>query len=223
VSKVLERGNIYFFYRPRKEEPSPTGWEELQRAYVILSPDDGNKHRLITIGHKKPPEIIPGKAAGEERVWGFVDAVSTRPEDLEDKLEAPVPKRPTSERVRRLPRPAGEGRYALVEHEDHTHLAYALELPERPSPLGLEEKPRYPKELLDLFRGRKFVPVSSPNLLDFENAEIVMIGASEDAEQELGIRLDTEKETGNTADIFRELKLERQKHPVAPLFKCEWR
>ncbi len=157
-------------------------------------------------------------------------------------------KRPTAAGVRRVPRPAGEGRYALVEHEDHTHLAYALELPERPgpvqealqikeeasyiisvknperpSPLGLEEKPRYPRQLLDVFGGRKFVPVSPPNLLDYENAEIVMIGASEDAEQELGIRLDPKKETGNTADIFRELKLERQKHPVAPLFKGEWR
>ncbi len=71
MSKVLERGNIYFFYRPRKEEPSPTGWEELQRAYVILSPDEGNKHRLITIGHKKLPEIIPGKAAGEGESLGL--------------------------------------------------------------------------------------------------------------------------------------------------------
>jgi hypothetical protein len=29
-------------------------------------------------------------------------------------------------------RPAGEGVYALVRHEDHTHLAYELELPSQP-------------------------------------------------------------------------------------------
>ncbi len=247
MSRVLERGDIYFFYRPRKEERHPAGWEELQRAYLILSPDTGEKHRLIIIGHKKLPEIVPGKALGEERVWGFVDEVSKRPEELVDKLEAPVAGRKGPERIRRLPRPAGEGRYALVEHEDHTHLAYALELPERPgpvqkeleikeeasyiisaknpkrpSPIGLEEKAHYPRDLQQLFDGHKFVAVSRPELLDYKYAEILLIGAREDAERELGIKLSPEKETASTAEVFRELKLGKRREPLAPLFKGEW-
>lgn len=246
MSRVLERGDIYFFYRPRKEEPHPAGWEELQRAYLILSPDTGDRHRLIVLGHKKLPEIVPGEARGEERVWGFVDEVSTRPEKLLAKLEAPVAGAP--EAVRRVPRPAGEGKYALVEHEDHTHLAYALELPERPgpvqeeleikeeasyilsvknperpSPIGLEEKPEYPRDLQQLFDGRKFIAVSRPELLDYKYAQILMIGAREDAERELGIKLAPEKETASTAEIFRELKVGRRKEPLAPLLKGQWR
>ncbi len=246
MSKVLERGDIYFFYRPRKGEPHPEGWEELQRAYLVLSPDGGDKHRLIVIGHKKLPEIVPGKATGEERVWGFVDETSRRPEELVDKLEAPAAEGKAPEALRRLPRPAGEGRYALVEHEDHTHLAYALELPEwpgqvqqelgikdqasyvisvknpeQPSPMGLEDKPQYPQELQELFDGRKFVSVSRPDLLDYEHTEILLIGAREDAERELGIKLAPERETEATAEIFRGLKLGRRKEPLAPLFKGE--
>ncbi len=248
MARVLERGDIYFFYRPRKGEPHPTEWEELQRIYLILSPDTGGKHRLIIIGHKKLPEIVPGVAKGEERVWGFVDGVSDRPEDLLEKLEAAVATERGPEPERPLPRPAGEGRYDLVMHDDHTHLAYVLELPERlgpvqrelqvkkeasyiisvknpekPSPIGLKEKPQYHPDLQKLFDGHKFIPVSPPTLLDYPYAQIVLIGARENAERELGIRLDREKETISTAEIVRELKLGKRHEPLAPLLQGKWR
>lgn len=35
-------------------------------------------------------------------------------------------------RVQPETRPAGEARYAIVDHGDHSHLAYALELPHAP-------------------------------------------------------------------------------------------
>jgi hypothetical protein len=40
--------------------------------------------------------------------------------------------RTRGERAQPEARPAGEGRYALVRHDDHTHLAYELELPTKP-------------------------------------------------------------------------------------------
>ena len=240
--RVLERGDLYFFYRPRGQEAHPAGREDIQRVYLILSPDDGDRHRLIIIGHKKLPEIERGRTSGEERVWGFVSAVAERPEQLRDELAEPA-----DGGKRQLPRPAGEGRYALVEHGDHVHLAYALELPEKlgpvqaelqikaeasyvvsvknpdqPSPLDLNEEPSYPKRLRDLFGRRKFITAAPPELLDYENVEVLLIGAQEDAERELGIQLDPEQESAATAELFRELKLDRERSPVKPLFEGEW-
>jgi hypothetical protein len=49
---VLERGNIYFIYRPRVEETSTAAIEDVQRFFVILSPHGQERHRLIVIGRK---------------------------------------------------------------------------------------------------------------------------------------------------------------------------
>jgi hypothetical protein len=41
-------------------------------------------------------------------------------------------------------RPAGEGVYTIARHDDHTHLAFALELPERPG--EVQEELNIPRE-----------------------------------------------------------------------------
>jgi hypothetical protein len=44
-----------------------------------------------------------------------------------------------------------------------------------------------------------------------------------DPEQAYGIDIETEHETADKADIFRQLKMSRREHPLEPLFKGEWR
>ena len=46
---VLERGNIYFLYRPRVEEHDPEGSEDIQNLYLVLSPEGKKSHRLLAI------------------------------------------------------------------------------------------------------------------------------------------------------------------------------
>ena len=74
--QILEQGNIYFFYRPKVDEPSVEGLEDVERFYMVLEPKQKDEHlyRLIIIGHKKMPEIKPH--GGGNRYWGFVDKVS---------------------------------------------------------------------------------------------------------------------------------------------------
>jgi hypothetical protein len=149
-------------------------------------------------------------------------------------------------------RPVGEGRYAIVDHDGHTHLAYVLELPPEPGPaqrtfniereasyivavrnpeapappgagLGSKQRAELPPELVEHFRGRRFAPVDTPELLDHEGVELVLIGAREDAERELGIELDAQSERLETADLFRKLRLPRERVPVEPLARGELR
>ncbi|MBI2413350.1 MAG: hypothetical protein HYV24_09085 [Deltaproteobacteria bacterium] len=242
-TEVLEKGDIYFAYRPKAGTGAVEGLEDVQRLYMILSPRYKDLYRLITIGRKELPDTET-----HERNWGLVKRVGRNPDDVEDELDDEVYSTKTMG-LRRLPaaRPAGEGVYEIVKHDDHTHLAYKLELPKRPGMVhdefdieeegsyiitvknpenpaqaggGLDEeqKAEFPQRLKKRFEGRSFVNAVPTELLDYEGAELVLAGAREESD----IELKPEAETEASAEIFRDLKLEREKHPVKPLFEGEW-
>jgi hypothetical protein len=247
--RVLERGNIYFFYRPRIEEQAVHGFEDVQRMYMILRAHGKRSYRLIIIGEKRLP-VVTG--AGDRKLWGFVEKVASRAEEVEDELDPKTyPTRTRGERHLPAARPAGEGVYAIARHRDHTHLAYALELPtkpgevqralniveegsyiisvknpEAPSPAGtgLDEarRARFPKDLQERFRERRFIPLDPPDFLDHEGAEILLVGARQDVYEELGLQLNPEHETEATAEIFNDLRMEKSLHPTTPLFEGKW-
>jgi hypothetical protein len=248
MANVLERGNIYFVYRPKVEHASAKGIEDIQRFFVILSPFGNARYRLIVIGRKRLPAI----GDTHERNWGFVQKVASNPHDIEDELDRLTYSTATrGERHVSSARPAGEGIYAIARHDDHTHLAFALELPERPGEVqeelniprqgsyiiivknpdmdappgvGLQEEERadLPQRLRERFHGRRFIPVDPPDFLDREGAEFVLIGADEHVFEELGVRLNPEHETLETAELFNDLHMERSEHPLKPLFEGRW-
>jgi hypothetical protein len=248
MTEVLERGNIYFIYRPKVEHTSAKGLQDVQRFFVILSPFAKERYRLLVIGRKKLPAI----SADQERNWGFVQKISREPKQIEDELDRLTYSTATrGERHLSPARPAGEGVYVIARHDDHTHLAFALELPERPGEVqeafnipregsyiitvrnpdadappgaGLPEDDRVdlPRRLRERFHGRRFVPVDPPDFLDREGTEFVVIGADEDVFEELGVRLDPQHETIETAELFNDLRMERTAHPLKPLFEGRW-
>lgn len=247
MADVLERGDIFFLYRPRVQQAEARSLEDVQRLYVILHPRDRDEYRRLVIGRKRLPEV-----GAHERHWAFVDRVAASPGPIVDELrEARYTTRTRGERRRSPARPAGEGVYAIVDHDDHSHLAYRLELPARPGevqrdfriepaasyiaavrnpevppPPGVgraaREEPEYPEELRARFGGRRFAPLV-PAFLDRPGTELVLVGASADAEAELGIELDVERESVRTAEMFTDLALDRREHPIAPLIAGAWR
>jgi hypothetical protein len=58
--------------------------------------------------------------------------------------------------------------------------------------------------------------------LDYPGAQMLLIGASGDVRGELGLDLDSERETERTAEIFRDLHLTKSQFKLAPLFKGKW-
>lgn len=246
---TLEQGDIFFFYRPRVEEEEPESKSELQRLYMVLHPEGKERYRLAVIGRKELPDPAQG---GRARYWGFVDVVRKDPKSIRRELEREEYGTKTrGERHLPAARPAGEGVYRIVRHGNHTHLVYALELPDKPGAvqreLNIEEEASYiisianpekrgpqapglseeqaadyPKRLQEVFRGRKFADADPPDLLDRQGAEFLLIAAAEDIREELGIELHPEDESASSADIFKDLRLDRQKRPTAPLFEGRW-
>jgi hypothetical protein len=250
VTTVLEGGDIYFAYRPKIDKQAAKGIDDVQRTYMILHPRGKRVYRLIIIGEKRLPSVRGGD--GDRRTWGFVAKVAKKAEEVEDELDPETYRtKIRGERQVPAGRPAGEGVYAIAKHQGHTHLAYVLELPhkpgevqralnivkegsyiiavknpEMPAPpgMGLDEtsRARYPIKLRELFGKYRFIPAVPPDILDYEGAEIILVGARADISAELGIELNAEHETEATAEIFNDLKLERSLHPLAPLFEGKW-
>lgn len=260
-TKIIEQGDIFFFYRPKVDTEEVKAIEDVQRFYMVTHAEEkkenrnNNKkkkkdeiYRLFLIGQKQLPEIVEGKSTSEEKNWALNILTTSNPDEIHMEL---LPAEYTTETKgkRRLAAaiPAGEGKYTIVKHDNHTELIYILELPKMPGPIqkefeikkeasyiisvknpnvkvpgftASEKKPEYPKHLIGKFGDRRWISIEDPDLLNYENTQILLIGArKKDVEEELGIDIDEEKETENTADIFKELKLRKEQVPLKSLLK----
>jgi hypothetical protein len=248
MTRVLEQGDVLFFYRPRVGVEEVRGLDDVQRFFLVLEPAGRGILRRLIVGRKRLPD-----ADAHERAWAFVAEVADDPEALRDDVErVTYATRTRGARVQPEARPAGEGRYAIVDHDGHTHLAHVLELPpepgeaqrvfriereasyviavrnpDAPAPpetgLPPRRRPEYPGHLRARFGDRRFIPADPPELLDHEGAEVVIIGAATDTGAELGIELDAEAERIEDADLFRRLRLARDELPREPFERGDLR
>jgi hypothetical protein len=251
-SEIIEQGDIFFFYRPKVNTEEVEDIKDVQRFYMVTSPEEQEKnkdvYRLFLVGQKQLPEIVEGKSTSKERNWALNILTTSNPDDIHNEL---LPAEYTTETrgKRRLAAaaPAGEGKYAIVKHYNHTELAYILELPEIPGPTqrefeikkeasyiitlknpdvkvpgfaAAEKNPEYPKNLKEKFGDRRWINVEDPELLNYDNTQLLLIGArKKDVEEELGINIDEEKETERSADLFKQLKVRKEQVPLNPLLK----
>ncbi len=245
---ALERGDLFFFYRPDVDDEAPGGIVDVRRFHLVLRPEAGDLVRVITVGRK----TLPGSGPDGGNHWAFVDRVFRDPEQLKEALGATTYETET-QGERHLPeaRPAGEGVYALVRHGRDTVLAYALELPERPGEVqaafGIEAQGRFvvsiknpeiesppglgldagqraelPDELLERFGARKWHPADPPAFLDHQGVELILIGGRVAPDDELGIELEPQPEDEANAEVFRDLHLDRSERTLRPLFEGKW-
>jgi len=223
-SKVLERGDLFFFYRPDVDQEAPGGLTDVRRFHMVLRPDGGKSSRVITIGRKTLPEAPDSGGGPDQTHWAFVQNVFKDAKSLTAALGgADYDTQAQGERHLPPARPVGEGVYAIVRVGRDTRLAYALELPkepgevqrafhitaqgrfvvsiknpEAPSPagLGLEEgrQAELPGELLARFGSRKWLPADPIDFLNYEGVELVLIAGKDRAGTAEELGLDLEPE-----------------------------
>lgn len=237
--KTLEHGDIFFFYHPKLVADVVDGPEAVAAFHVILHPLGAYKYRYASISLK---ELLDSGGTGGW--WARMEMVTDRPGPIRRKLREshPLP----------LARPCGEGVYAIVRHGNHTHLAYALDLPEKPAEvqrdlgISLRENPYlairnpireaqeeadlspqvvlpdYPPRLIKLFGERRFHPADPPELLDYAGVEFLIARRPVTEDEDLGMALKPEHATRETAAVFTDLHLRAGEAPLAPLFEGHW-
>lgn len=248
---VLERGDLFFLYRPDVEEDSPRGLVDVQRFQFALRPRDSDAIRIVTIGRKR----LPGGDGDDQRNWGFVDRVVSDPEEIRRALGPEEYETDTLGR-RRVPavRPAGEGLYAIVRNGRETLLAYVLELPEEPGEVqkafgieregrfllsiknpetrtqpgtGLDEERRahFPADLQARFGSRKWNAADPTAFLDHEGAELILIaGRISDlpGPDDDEFGLEPQAEDIDSAELFQALRMEVDDRSIKPLLEGSW-
>ncbi len=247
ATKIIESGDLYFFYRPKVHEEKVRDLGDVERLYMVMAPQESKQFRLLIVGQKYMPEILPGRMAPQERNWLIVDYVTHSGQDLEQKKLSW--EKTAADRTIHPARPAGIATYRLVLHKDHTELAYALEAPLKPGPVqetfkilpeaayifkiknpehlaggypGAEERPRYPQDLMQLF-DESWINVKDERLLDYENTQILLIGArKQDIEGKLGIHFTKEDPSEAVDKLYSSLHMTKDDHPLKPLVEGEW-
>ena len=147
-TEILEQGDIYFFYRPKKGAEEVRGIEDVRRFFMVTAPEEQENnskknrlYRLFIIGKKSLPEIRETEARASEKYWARVAGIFKDPNELTKEL--------LSDEFRKgdAARPVGEGKYAIVKHQNHAELAYILEMPNKPgeaqNELGIEKEASY--------------------------------------------------------------------------------
>ncbi|MBI4492811.1 MAG: hypothetical protein HY690_08480 [Chloroflexi bacterium] len=252
VATMLESGDIFFLYLPQPGVRHVRGLDQVARTYFVLSPrpahaqrarhQEGRHHRLFSLHALRLPPTQPGAHQG---VWALLEQVAPSAEVFDHRLDALGNGKTVAEKQIALVRPAGEGRYALVDHGEHQHLAYVLELPtelgevqralriaqratytlqvkapDAASPLLVDIPPAYPGKLRELLAPWELAPLLDLALLDYPRAQVYLAPAQEDVVDEVGLKPDHEFNT--TAETFSRLRLEAHLHPTAPLFTGDW-
>lgn len=138
-SNILEKGIIYFFYRPRVNIEDPQGMEDVSRSFFVLRPtplgaeldsgqglvDKDAQCRLMILPKKKFP------TSGRERDMGFVEKANQSMKDLQEKFIAGSTYQTSTRGERHIEeaRPYAEGVYAITSTRRASHLAYMLTIP----------------------------------------------------------------------------------------------
>ncbi len=244
MSEMLERGEVYFLYRPATDVASPDGLFDVADLHLVLKPRERDLYRLLTVGKKR----LPDPQAEGENFWGYVASVSDDAGALADLLGPQIYMTDTlGERTRAGVRPAGAGVYALLRRGRHTDLAYVLDLPEEPgavqqalnispegrvtlavknpragSPpdvgLGEDRIVEFPAELQERFEGRRWLGIDPPSFLDHPGAELLLVRQSANAD----VHLESQEAPDDPGEVFARLRLEHEEHPTAPLLEGHW-
>ncbi|KAL1859380.1 hypothetical protein Plec18167_006665 [Paecilomyces lecythidis] len=135
-SNILEKGIIYFFFRPRVNVEEPESINEVARSFFVLRPTplgatldkgpvEAQNCRLLILPKKKFP------TSGKERDMGFVEKAGMSMKDLHEKfIEGGTYETSTrGERTKPEAKPYAEGVYAITSTKRASHLAYVVTAP----------------------------------------------------------------------------------------------
>lgn len=204
-SSILEQGDIYFFYRPKKDSTLVKDKSDVRRFFMVTAADhnddEENKiktnqnkkdigqrrfYRLFVIGKKSLPEIRKSEARASERYWARVGGLFENEVDLTKELFA------DEFRKGDIARPVGLGKYFIVKHQNHAELAYILEIPDEPKEaqkeLGIEKEASY---IISVINPKRPVPPGFPSAEEHPRYPDKILNEFDEEDQFISLSKDT--------------------------------
>lgn len=125
-SEIIEHGDIFFFYRPKVDSTEVKELEDVQRFYMVTSPErrkttKQDVYRLFLLGQKQLPEIVEGKSTSKERNWALNILTTSNIEEMHNEpLPAEYTTKTRGERRIGAAAPAGEKQkvHRIIHIED---------------------------------------------------------------------------------------------------------
>ncbi len=239
-----EDGHIYFFYHPKSIEAHNV--EDVEHISLVLHPFTSKYYRLIYLDAPS----LPGADDRFNMINGVIKKVDDKQvvilNELQEKhqmvMGVPQVKQAAA-------RPCGEGVYTILSQDNRAYLVYAIELPRvdgkvkeslhigsdgvftigvynpylESESLFESPRPHFPEDLKVQMKDQRILYDNLPTLLNYENSRLAIFKESDFDIKTLKPRLHPMADTPRTADIFGDLKLEREIYPVEPLFRGEWK
>ncbi len=245
-TKILEKGDIYFMYRPRLEEGEPHHLEEIQRFYFVLKGRENPFYRLVIVGKKRMPSI-----EHRDIEFAFIDSVIEEKESLIKVLQGKTYSTKTRGglRTQESCRPLGEGKYLIIQDGHNTHLMYALKRPDvlgrvqkdfglakeanmilvlknpriaSEKGLSSEQKAHYPSELQKHFGDHRFISLFPIDCVNYPGAELLLISEKSHLDEKVHIDIAKQFSTFPHIDMEKQLQFEEHEFPTKPLYEGIW-
>ncbi|CAK7273479.1 hypothetical protein SEPCBS119000_005677 [Sporothrix epigloea] len=146
---ILEKGNIYFFFRARVNTDEPHRLADVARTYIIVQPQPEDGAKRSSSGHCRllalPKKVLP--QTGRDRFMAFVTKADASYAELESQFltgseaesQAKGDANSNDQAERHYPAATavGEGVYAIIGTSRESHLVYVLSVPDK---LGAVQK-----------------------------------------------------------------------------------
>ena len=153
MSRPLETGDLFFFYRNVVETEQAQSLDDVQNLYLVLVPDPGEESRnraparTMVVGRKRLPAPEADRSDPDSRGW-VMTLEADSPEQLARRFSLIAYETETKGRRREAEAmPVGAARYALQVEDDQSYLLYRLhrpsELGEAQEAMGIREEARY--------------------------------------------------------------------------------
>lgn len=152
ASTILEKGIIYFFFRPRVNVDEPQDVNDVARSFMVLRPlpldaklgdgpiGDEKNCRLLVL----PKKVLP--KSGKDRFLTFVEKSKTSFADLKESFLTGSEYYTKTQGMKHTApvTPLAEGIYAITSTGRESHLAYIINIPSTPGEVqkdfGLRER-----------------------------------------------------------------------------------
>lgn len=236
--QILERGDVYFFYCPKtkalqNKKHKINQLAEVKNFFIILHPEDKSLYRLWSVDDKQLPDIEDVS----RKSCLYSQAICRDSDEILSALDQHA-KHDKGSKPFLAARPCGEGGYFIFNHQDHSHFAYSLNLPEKigavQQQLNIAKQANYviavknqyvdhhhypkvnlPSELLNHFHGQNSIAIPNIEFINYPNLSFILSNQCQIGIAELDY-------TSRFDRLFKDLAIWTRSRPTAPLLHGKW-